>query len=1398
MKRRGIEIAIVGMSCNFPGSPGYREFWQNLEAGKELVRHDHKQIYGLDTDRKYVSSRATMDEKEMFDNFFFGYRPDEAAMMDPQVRLFHEHCWAAIEDAGCSGLIANSKVGVFGSGSDNFNWRLYTMFRSRGQVVDSFYLNFINNEEYLASLVAYSLNLKGPGYYVATACSSALSAVHLACRSLLFRECNYALAGGVSIDTHKQKGYFYEEGTIFSEDGHCRSFDKASGGTVAGEGVGVVLLKRLDDALKDGDPVYAVIRSSAINNDGNNKVGFTTPSIQGQADCIRMAHKLADVDPADIVYVEAHGTGTKLGDPIEVAALNDAFGKGKPGSCAIGSVKSNIGHLDAASGMAALIKTVLVLKNKKIPASLFYTEPNPGIDWSSGPFYVNTSLKALQQHDDRPLLAGINSFGIGGTNVHLVLEEAPVENTSSPEPQFMLLPLSAKSEKSLQRYMEKLAGFLRTPGTNLADISYTLLCGRKHFDIRTSLVFESREELIGLLLDAKTAKAEKNSGVRESIFLFPGAGSQYANMGRGLYESMPVFREEMNKGFGILQKMTGTGYREIIYPDGAADDRISLALYAEPAIFLFGYSLAKLLISLGVAPAVTAGYGCGEYVCACLSGVFSFEDALKLAVKRGQLHELSGEAAIDVYRKELDTVKKNIPSLLFISSFTGKPVSREEALSDAYWTKHMRETLRSPDGLAQLPLSNDQRVFIGMGGGPSFAALLNEPLPGKTGPAGINLVRLREEEVSDEKYFIAKLGKLWSRGVDIDWNVFFKDGQRRRVSLPTYAFERNAFPVDVDPFEGYKTGEERHDDPDDWFYSLHWKQLPPVHMEVQEPAGKTILFFVADEPAEDLVASYAACDAKIIMVTAGNTYLKKDAASYIVDPAEEKHMDLLFADLMQSGILPSAIVHLWNYGNGEATGDETRHRHYLDKGYRSLLAVVRSFSMYFGVSPLQVNVIATGLYAVYENDTVEPSKATVLGAVRVIPKEFLSIQCRAIDITEMSEASCRELMTELNAPVTHPELAIRGRKKYARSIEKLAVKYKPSGPVFRKQGTYLITGASGAMGKIFSEYLAKEFNANLVLTARSAGQEQWHEELKAKGANVFFIQADVSDAAAIHEGIRQAEEKFGAIHGVLHTAGLVDFGGAIIRRTGEDDKIVFAPKIDGIRVLVSAFRNKPLDFFVNCSSVSASTAPFGEVAYVAASIYQDACAEAAAAYPVISIEWPTLKDAGAAVSAVAHLPAQQQEKFFRFAITPAAALEVLLRALYFRIPVPVISVVNFDVHLRSGAGENEEEQSAAHIRQRPELPNAYVAPSTPTEEKLIAMLGYFFGIEGVGVEDNFFELGGDSLKAMVFLKRTQKEFNVNLELKLFFTAPTVKQVAAEIDTLRFLLTRSKKSSRTVI
>lgn len=709
------EIAIIGMAGRFPDANNIDSFWQNLQNAVESIHFftdEELASRGVDltllNNNQYVKAGTVLEDIELFDASFFGFTPRDAEITDPQHRIFMECVWEALENAGYDSETYTGQISLF-AGTTVSNYLLSNLYPNQDFIksADTFQIFIGNDKDHLPTQISYKLNLKGPSINVQTTCSTSLVGVHLACQSLLNGESDIALAGGVSIQVPQKTGYLYTEGGINSPDGHCRAFDAQAQGTIFGSGLGVVVLKRLEDAVADGDCIHALIKASAINNDGSLKVGYTAPSVDGQREVILEALALAGVEPETINYIEAHGTATPLGDPIEITALTQAFRSStdEKGFCAIGSVKTNIGHLNTAAGVTGLIKTVLALKNRQIPASLHFQEPNPQIDFANSPFYVNNKLSEWKTNGT-PRRAGVSSFGIGGTNAHVILEEAPIIEGSSPSRPYQLLLLCAKTSTALDTATVQLGDYLeQNPDIKLPDVAYTLQVGRRDFDYRRMVICQDLDDAVQLLhsQDPQHILSHHHKlGNTQVIFMFSGQGSQYANMGRELYEVESTFTQHVDICAEILQPHLGVDIRSLIYPKQeeieTASKQLQQTSFTQSALFVTEYGLTQLFLSWGVRPEAMIGHSIGEYVAATIAGVFSLEDALKIVAKRGQLMqqvptgsmlaiklpEKDVQQLLDVnqlYQESLQIAVINSPESCVVSGTSEAVVALEEQLS---------------------------------------------------------------------------------------------------------------------------------------------------------------------------------------------------------------------------------------------------------------------------------------------------------------------------------------------------------------------------------------------------------------------------------------------------------------------------------------------------------------------------------------------------------------------------------------------------------------------------------------------------------------------------------------------------------------------------------------------
>lgn len=880
-------VAIVGMSGRFPGAPSVAEFWKNQLSGVEAISQFSVEELELPDRRgeanepNYVRARSVLDGVDRFDAEFFGILPKEAELMDPQHRLFLECCSEAFEDAGYDPFAYAGSIGVVAGSSygSYFHAQVCAQPGFREDFVNNYQIGNYpammgNHPDYLATRVSYKFNLRGPSFAVQSACSTSLVAVCQACQSLLTYQSDMMLAGGVSITLPQKRGYLYVDGGMGSADGHCRPFDADAQGTVFGSGVGVVLLKRLADAIADGDQIYSVIRGFATNNDGATKIGYTAPSIDGQASVVAMAQQTAGVDARSIGYIEAHGTATPLGDPIELAALEKAFRTQTEDKdfCVIGTAKANVGHLDIAAGVTGLIHAAHVVRHGRFPATLHFKKPNVNFDLRNSPFRVYANATDWER-ETYPRRAGVSSFGVGGTNAHVILEEPPPPMASlrSDAKQsscaVQLLTVSTRSPEALDRATRNLIEHLELhPALALDDVAYTLQVGRRAFDYRRAITADSTAGAITALqaaLGQQAAKLPKRASEPEICFLFPGQGSQYAHMGRDLYRTERVFREELDACAALLRAEMDVDLLQALYPEDAPADgvpaQITQTFLAQPALFAVEYALARLWMSWGIKPQSMIGHSIGEFVAACLAGVFTLADALHLIAVRGRLmqglppgmmlsvrmseadlmpllgpdlsiaavnapllcvvsgrtsliegleQELTGRGTVhrrlhtshafhsamvdpilEAFHAEIARVHLAAPQLPYVSSVTGTWVTPEEATSPAYWTHHLRDTVRFAAGMTQLQ-EQQNRLFLEVGPGNVLATLARQnPIQGVRRVMLSSLSKDADESLSVRQ----ALGELWVAGAKPDWQRLHAAGKRQRVSLPTYPFERKRF-----------------------------------------------------------------------------------------------------------------------------------------------------------------------------------------------------------------------------------------------------------------------------------------------------------------------------------------------------------------------------------------------------------------------------------------------------------------------------------------------------------------------------------------------------------------------------------------------------------------------------
>ncbi len=1355
------DIAIVGMAAHLPGASSIEQYWKNLVSGTEsVVFYSDEELIEAGVPKshlrhpKYVKAGAPLEGMADFDGDIFGFSPKECAILDPQHRHFLECAWEALEDAGHPPDRFDGPVGVFGGcGMGSY---FYFNLCSNPELVDSVGMFLLrhtgNDKDFLSTRVSHTLNLTGPSVNVQTACSTSLVAVHYAAQALASYECDLALAGGVTIELPHRHGYFFKDGEILSPDGHCHAFDHRSQGTIFGSGAGIVALRRLPDALEEGDHIYAVIRGSAINNDGAAKAGYLAPSVQGQAACIVEAHTLADVDPRSIGYVECHGTGTFLGDPIEVSALTEAFRQGteEKGFCKIGSVKTNIGHLDTAAGVASLIKSALILEREQIPPTLGFEKPNPTIDFESSPFEVNHQLTPWPK-GDAPRRAGVQSLGVGGTNAHVILQEAPPKLEAAPESEGPhLFLLSAKSRAALEGNAKNLADHLAEHSEQaLDDVSWTLLNARTAFERRRPVAASTREEAISILRGDQPRRVFSHVAIDDPsvALLFPGGGAQYAQMGKDLYANETVFRDTMDQAFRYLGAHPEVDFdlQALLYETDSPEALLPIERQL-PAIYATSVAMARLLESKGVNPSALLGHSNGEYAAACLAGVLSFEDGLGLVIKRSLLmsktavgtmlavplpeaevqqllgteldlaavngpelcvlsgskealsslkarleerdidarmldidiaaHSRTLDPILEDFRAFLRTLTLKAPQKRVISSRTGEELKPSEATSPDYWVEHLRQTVRFGDALNTL--AGDNLIAVECGPGRAMQSFAKQCAGIKT-QAVIGTMRHREEEVNDRLFFIEVLGRLWSLGLDLDFSERFDGRKTTKVRLPTYAFARQRYFIEPGTLSASESHHVDHfEDVSEFGYVPRW--LPKDVEGVVDPGEESWLIFLDDAGVGERVASdLRARGAAVTTVVAGDAFATLEGDRYILSPERGREgYDQLVQDLMQRGRAPSRILHLWLTTADETfrPGSSFFHRN-LERGFYSLFFLLQSLADESAPRPVHITTVSNGMHAVGDESVLYPEKAIALGPIKVGPREIGGITMSGLDLRlPVKASSVREtlgrvfggldayeealdelasrLLEEASTVACAEIAALRDGRRYVRQLVRRELEEVAELPeLLRENGTYLVTGGLGGLGLVAAEEIARRCGGRLILLSRRGlpSRSEWDEyvehhgesdrvsqqiervrRIEAAGAEVLVLAGDVTNFEEMNDIATRLRQRYGSIHGVIHTAGVVA-DDLIQTKNLPDIERVFSAKVHGTQVLDEIFSDA--DFLLVYSSTSSETAPAGQVDYVGANAFLDAFVHTKSGHRRnIAIGWGIWRQVGMAAAAM--------------------------------------------------------------------------------------------------------------------------------------------------------------------
>lgn len=1385
-------IAIIGMSGRFPGASSVEQLWQNICNGVETTTFfSDEELLAAGVDPNlvhnpdYVKARPHLKDIDLFDASFFGYSPREAELTDPQHRLFLECAWEALELAGYDPYRYQGLIGVFGGSSISSYMMGLATQSDLLQTVDSFQLGIGNDKDSLTTTVSYKLNLKGPSFAVQTFCSTSLVATHLACQNLLHGECDIALAGGVSIKVPTITGYLYQEGGMESPDGHCRTFDAQAGGSNFGDGVAIVALKRLADALEDGDTIYAVIKGSAINNDGSVKVSYSAPSVLGQADVVAQALANAEVAAESIDYIEAHGTATRLGDPIEVASLTRAYRTqtDKERYCRIGSIKTNIGHLDRAAGATGLIKASLALQRELIPASLHFKKANPEIDFEHSPFFVNTQLFPWKRNG-RPRRAGVNSLGMGGTNAHVILEEAPAMATSDLSRPWQVLLLSAKTETALQIMTENLCTYLqRHDETPLADIAYTLQTGRSIFNYRQIVVCQNSSEAITLLQSKQGITTYQTEKGRSVSFVFSTPHKQYIEMAQELYHCEETFRASIDHNCTPLRKLLGLDVQDILFKQTAPE---------EVRVFIIAYTLARLLWQWGIYPQALLGDGLGEFVTACLAGVFSLEDALALIIQHTQ------QSTLESLRNLVSHITFHAPRIPYISSVTGSWITAQQAVDPDYW---LQLSLTQSPGFArgvERLLNETESVLLEINPG-SFVKFHQERT--------LQLLPPKGTEQGTHEFLLCALGKLWLAGVDIDWESFYAHEQRRRIPLPTYPFERKRYWIDL-PHKHHlpeilsaPSLPRRKEQIADWFYRTRWEPIVPIEASSTAPQNWIVLpdtTGIGEQVAERLQQQ----GHKVVCVYPGSHFAQVGDMVFQVRAGESDDYVQLCTVLLSQKKFPSHVWHGWNITSEVASSAPSAEafRMQQEQSFYSLIFLARALSSHLFDENLHMLVFSSHVHIVTGKEEIQPEKVSLLGACKVISQEPLNITCRCIDVegdsrNEQSTDPVAQYVIECTSQSADQVVAYRNGQRWVQKYE--AVHLPPASPEtahLRHEGVYLITGGLGGIGLALAEYLAKTVNARLILVSRTPlpPRNTWQELLQSndgdarlqhkirtllkiekQGAVVVVHHADIADYVQVQGIIQSALEVFGALHGVFHAAGITnpELFKTVEQLTRKDCEIHFHPKVYGTYALQQALANIDIDFCLLFSSLSAVLGGLAFSPYAAANVFLDAIAHRynrETKQRWLSVNWDTWL-------VNEDMQSMPGATIAEFAMTPSEGIEALLRVLTSEETHLVHSTGNLEARLRQWGRMETQPKMAQLSSEQGNTVDLLVGEDY--EQQITQILQQVLGVEHIGRDENFFELGGNSLIALDVIARLKKVFQRPIPAVALFEAPTVSALA---------------------
>ncbi|OXR48913.1 hypothetical protein PuT2_10025 [Pusillimonas sp. T2] len=1436
------DIAVIGIACRFPGADSVDAFWEMLYEGREGIHtFDAASLAAAGvpaqvmTHENYVPRRGIISRSDQFDAEFFGIGPRDAQLLDPQHRLFLEGVWNAFEDAG---EVPGGHVGVF-AGCGHNTW-LKEVLAPAGENLEGsagFHAITANDKDFLATQVAYRLDLTGPAVTVQSACSTSLIAVSQAVDALRSGRCDMALAGGVAVTYPEQQGYTYEPGMILSPDGHCRPFSADAAGTVPGAGMGVVLLKPLSQAKRDGNRIYAVIKGTGVSNDGARKMSFAAPGVDGQVKAIQAALSAAKLNSNDVDLIEAHGTGTALGDPVEITALGRVYGK-RDAPLLIGAVKSNIGHADAAAGIAGFIKAALSLHHGFMPASLHAATPNPKLDPGPNRWFDIVSEGRKLVAPGRPLRAGISAFGIGGTNAHVILEQgpdAPPRPTSS-QAAWQLVPISAATATQLPQVARNLAKRLASLDRNesVSDVATSLQRGRARLKVRKAFVSNACPALRQMLesVDTPTASTRKPSKI---ALLLPGQGAQHPGMGHALFHQHAGFRDHLEDLSDRLQPLLSLSLKDALYNGHLTPEQWQDTRIAQPAIFAISLACAQWWSSIGVKTDAMLGHSLGEYTAACLAGVFSVDDALESVAERARLmaampggamlavaldepsvnqvlnlHPMLDLAAINGPRQAvisgpheivsavaeqlsaqgiavqrlrtshafhsramtaaaeglsafLRTRTLNRPTRKFVSNLTGTWISPEQAVSADYWAQHMLAPVKFMDGLRTL---QDKGASLAIEAGPGQALSLLARGQGlvtlptlDSAPANATATTFEPNPPA----YLQSAAQLWEAGIDIDWKAF-NTAPGRRIALPPYPWAHQTFrpaPQTGLTSSASATPKQSKPAPDDWFYAPQWVlcRLPAADNVRADPIQ---IYCESDNPAEILADNLR---------------------------SKDYHVNITMSSDGLAGTVGDDCTHLLIL----ATPGPDDNALQAQQRISDILMRVRDTLRQRHPATLHIDLITYAGASTGMEEIANPTHAALIAAFQVLAHEFPEHRFAGLDLPRTTDTPmAADIHAWLQTERAGLFVARRQGKYWTEQVTRVDVPKGDTWPLPR-HATVLITGATGGVGQAFAKDIARRVDKPhlLLVTRQPSLPQDLRASLEQFGARVSHLSVDLADETAFAQALHNWQQHAGPIHGVVHAAGVADYGGVMARRDQTSINTVLAPKIAGLHGIEHALANQPLQFVVLCSTLGSflPAAKFGQVAYSAANAYLDGAASALAArqpWHVVTINWDDWVGAGMTEAARrrAGLPPLPPDHGLRADEGPAALRRVLQTRLT-RVAIAVNDLPALMKQTRTWLRDDLTDPDAATAAQTQQVPiktTSSAAADTSLDQTLLQFFREVLGAPDCSLQDSFFDLGGHSLLAMQLISKIRESTGHDVTLMDLFAASSVSELTQVIAT----------------